>query len=98
MAALQGEPANTYVIRSMKRILGVITTVTTFTSSDPELELPNPRYLKLHAAICRVAHMSGIAQYMDKYDRDLEELYVLAPDGSSAELFAAALQRYLLPY
>ena len=98
MAALQGEPANTYIIRTMRRLRGVITTQTTFTSSDPALKLPDPRYLKLHAAICRVAQMSGIAQYMDKHDRDLEELYVLAPDGSSAELFTAALQRCVLAY
>ena len=98
MAAQQGEPANTYTIRTMKHILGVITTKITFASPDPELELPDPRYLKLHAAICKVAHMSGAAEYMDKHDRDLEELSVLAPDGSSAELFTGHLQRCVLPY
>jgi hypothetical protein len=78
---------------------GVTTTEVTFTSTDPALELPDGRYLKLHAAICRVAHMSGAAEYMDKHDRDLEELSVLAPDGSSAELFTAHLhQRCVLAY
>ena len=98
MAALQGQPVNTYFIRTVTRFRSVITTEITFTSPDPELELPDPRYLKLHAAICKVAHMSGAAEYMDKHDRDLEELYVLAPDGSSAELFTAHLQRCVLAY
>jgi hypothetical protein len=80
----------------MRPIARVPTTEVTFTSTDPALELPDRRYLKLHAAICRVAHMSGAAEYMDKHDRDLEELSVLAPDGSSAELFTAHLQRRFL--
>ena len=43
--------------------------------------------------------MSGATEYVDKHDRDLEELSVLAPDGSSAELFAAHLQqRFVLAY
>ena len=43
----------------------------TFTSSDPKLQLPSSTYLGIHAACCRVAHMSGAAEYYDKYlDRD----------------------------
>ncbi|TEB29329.1 hypothetical protein FA13DRAFT_674769 [Coprinellus micaceus] len=95
----QDGPENTYLIRTMTPMRGVTTTEVTFTSTDPALELPDGRYLKLHAAICRVAHMSGAAEYMDKHDRDLEELSVLAPDGSSAELFTAHLhQRCVLAY
>jgi hypothetical protein len=83
----------------MLPLRGLTTTEIIFTSSDPALELPDRRYLKLHAAICRVAHMSGVAEYMDKHDRDLEELSVLAPDGSSAELFTAhPQQRCVLAY
>ena len=40
----------------------------TFTSTDPTLPLPNREYLKLHAAVCRVAHMSGAAGYLDQED------------------------------
>ncbi|TEB29348.1 hypothetical protein FA13DRAFT_1815454 [Coprinellus micaceus] len=95
----QDGPANTYLIRTMLPLRGLTTTEIIFTSSDPALELPDRRYLKLHAAICRVAHMSGVAEYMDKHDRDLEELSVLAPDGSSAELFTAhPQQRCVLAY
>ena len=81
------------MIRTVRPTRGVPTTAVTFTSQDPALELPDPRYLMLHAAICRVAHMSGAAEYRDKHERDLEELSVLAPDGSSAGLFAAHLQQ-----
>ena len=65
-----------------------------FTSTDPRLPLPNPEYLKLHAAVCRVAHMSGAAGYLDQEDQDLNQIGVLAPDGSSAKLLASRL-RYL---
>ena len=65
--------------------------VVTFKSTDRSLELPDPRYLKLHAVACRVAHMSGAADYLDQFDRDLEEKGVLAHDGSSADLLASQL-------
>ena len=68
--------------------------VITFTSTDPSLPLPNPEYLKLHAAICRVAHMSGAADYLDLEDQDFDLIGVLARDGSSATLLASRL-RYL---
>jgi hypothetical protein len=69
--------------------------VITFTSTNPALALPNPRYLELHAAVCRVAHLSGAAEYLDRFDRDLEEKGVLAYDGSSAALLASRLHQAL---
>ena len=65
--------------------------IITFTSTDPSLPLPNPEYLKLHAAVCRVAHMSGAAGYLDQEDRDLDRIRVLARDGSSANLLSSRL-------
>ena len=41
---------------------------------------------------CRVAHMSGAAEYLDKLICDMEELHVLAEDGTSADMLAYALQ------
>ncbi|KAF8267683.1 hypothetical protein EI94DRAFT_1729918 [Lactarius quietus] len=67
----------------------------TFTSIGG-LDLPDPRYLRLHAAICRVAHMSGAAEYLDLYDREQEERHVMAPDGTSGEFLNARLHRVLL--
>ncbi|KAF9513999.1 hypothetical protein BS47DRAFT_1454960 [Hydnum rufescens UP504] len=63
-----------------------------FASSDPLPPLPNPRYLEMHAAAAKVAHLSGAAEYIEKTLRDLEEVKVLAADGSSAELLKSALQ------
>jgi len=58
----------------------------TFSRPDPSLEYPDPRLLSLHAVCARVAHMSGAAEAFDKVDRDLEDVRVLALDGSSAYL------------
>ena len=66
--------------------------IITFASTDPSLPLPNCEYLKLHAAVCRVAHMSGVAGYLDQEDRDVDRIGVLARDGSSANLLASRLQ------
>ncbi|KAJ7710846.1 hypothetical protein B0H17DRAFT_914779, partial [Mycena rosella] len=48
--------------------------------------LPEPRLLVLHAVCVRVAHMSGAAQALDDFDRDVEDTLVLARDGASANL------------
>jgi hypothetical protein len=64
-------------------------------TTDTDQELPDPRYLKLHAAVCRVAHMSGAAGYLDLCDREYEEQGrhgVMAHDGSSARLLESRLQ------
>ncbi|KAI0363062.1 hypothetical protein BV20DRAFT_915189, partial [Pilatotrama ljubarskyi] len=55
--------------------------------------LPNPRYLKLHAACCWIAHMSGAAEYLELIYRDVEELPVLAHNGASADVLTFALHR-----
>ena len=68
----------------------------TFTSTDPSLPLPNREYLKLHAAVCRVAHMSSAADYLDLEDRDINRIGVLARDGSSANLLASRLNYVML--
>src|SRR6266508_5398314 len=51
--------------------------------SHLDLPFPDPRYLKLHAAACRVAHLSGAAEYMEQHERVEELMKVLARDGSS---------------
>ena len=66
--------------------------IITFTSTDPSLPLPNPEYLKLHAAVCRVAQLSGAAGHLDQEDRDVDRIGVLACDGSSANLLASRLK------
>ena len=67
----------------------------TFTSPDPvKLPVPSPWYLDLHAACCRVAHLSGAGQCIDDILRDMEDTQVLSQDGSSAEVLKYALSPY----
>ncbi|KAM5536094.1 hypothetical protein V8D89_010193 [Ganoderma adspersum] len=45
----------------------------TFESTDPDrLPLPNREYLRIHAACCRVAHLSGACLIFDQLERDLD--------------------------
>ncbi|KAK0434466.1 hypothetical protein EV421DRAFT_1892740 [Armillaria borealis] len=59
-------------------------TEVTFTTPDNE-------NLPLVTACARVAHLSGAAQYIDKLDHDVEDLGVLAENGSSGEVLIGAL-------
>lgn len=52
---------NTYTVCSgMKMFRGGMPQTVTF-STDTGLPLPNPVYLRMHAALCRVAQFSGAA-------------------------------------
>lgn len=61
------------------------------TQTSGSLALPNPQYLRIHAACCKVAHLSGAAEYLDEAYRDMEMLQVLTNDGSSAQVLDVAL-------
>ena len=65
-----------------------------FKSAHPDLPLPNPAYLRIHAACCRVAHLSGAGEYMDKIREELEDTRVLSNDDPSAHILSFALQPY----
>jgi len=66
----------------------------TFKSAHANLPLPNPTYLRIHAACCKVAHLSGAGEYMRRMSQNLEETRVLREDGSSAHVLSFALQPY----
>ncbi|KAI0353931.1 hypothetical protein OH77DRAFT_563537 [Trametes cingulata] len=66
-----------------------------FLSHRADLPLPNPRYLHIHATCCRIAHMSGAAEYLDHILRDMEEARVLAEDGGDAEKLSVLLHNRL---
>ena len=57
--------------------------IITFHSADPQIPLPDPRYLAIHAACAKVCHASGAAEVIEKMLREYEEIPVLATDGSS---------------
>lgn len=64
----------------------------TFTTIDNEkLPLPSREYLAIHAACAKILHLSGAAEYFDTVMRDMEEVVVLAEDGSSAEILEHAI-------
>jgi hypothetical protein len=86
---------NTYIVRTLHPDPD-FNRVVIFTSTSPDLELPNPKYLRLHAAVCRVAHMSGAAGYLDLFDRKVETMKVLARDGSSVDLLGTRLRQVIL--
>jgi hypothetical protein len=55
--------------------------------------LPNPFYLVIHCAICKVLWASGRAEALEQAFREWEEIDVLAQDGGSGEVLMLALQR-----
>jgi len=61
-------------------------------STTTGLPLPDRRYLRVHAACAKVANMSGAGEFIDRMLRDMEDIRVLAADGSSADLFHHALR------
>jgi hypothetical protein len=87
---------NTYAIRATRdAYLGACkTNPITFQAAESGPALPNPDYLGIHAACCRVAHLSGAAEHMDKILEDLEDTRVLSNDGSSAHVLSFALQPF----
>ena len=60
-----------------------------------KLPLPDPRYLEIHAACCRVAYMSGATEHLNQVMRDMEDTTILAEDGGSAEVLAHAMLRLI---
>ena len=54
---------------------------------------PNPIYLAIHCAICKVLWASGRAEGLEQAFREWEDTVVLAEDGGSAEVLMLALQQ-----
>ncbi|KZT01958.1 uncharacterized protein LAESUDRAFT_443286 [Laetiporus sulphureus 93-53] len=76
-----------------RRDLSEIVTLSDHSNSGKAL--PNPVYLSLHAALCKVLHASGRAEELDRILADLNEgeTPVLSHDGSTADLLEIALLR-----
>lgn len=86
---------HTYAIRAKRdhRLRSCKANPITFQTAT-DLPLPNPDYLSIHAACCRVANLSGAAEHMDIVLEDLEDMRVLSKDGSSAHVLSFALQPF----
>lgn len=75
------------------KVFSQIPTEVTFKSTNPSIPLPNAHYLKVHAACAKVAHLSGVAEYLETILDEWEERPVLAGDGGSAEMLSFVLAR-----
>jgi hypothetical protein len=49
------------------------------TLEESTVEPPNPAYLKVHAAFAKVLHLSGVAEYIERVERDAEMEDTLRP-------------------
>ncbi|KAK7693705.1 hypothetical protein QCA50_003277 [Cerrena zonata] len=94
----EGVPDNTYIICFSDPLTQVRIDkdqrIVSFTTPDEiALPVPSPQNLAVHAACCRIARMSGAAEYVENLIRNTESqnTLFLAPDGSSAELLANKL-------
>lgn len=81
---------NCYKIRRRK-IYHKIKDEVTFTVTNPELPLPSPHPLALHAACAKVAQLSGESEYIDRIYSEMESIYVLAHDGTSSDALHHAI-------
>jgi hypothetical protein len=91
---LQDGQKNTYTIKASNPIYlrGCQANPITLTSQHPDLLLPNPTYFKIHAACCKVAHLSGATEYIENTLNNLEDIGVLSQGGSAAHVLMFALQ------
>jgi hypothetical protein len=80
-----------YLVCSLKHMGNDLPSTVTFATTDSRISLPDPRYLRVHAACAKVAHLSGAGECIDRIIRDLEDTQVLAANGSSAEVLNYAL-------
>ena len=63
-----------------------------FSTKDPKnLPVPSSELLALHATCCKVAHMSGAAEYIEKVYKDADAMGVLAFDGASSDILSFKL-------
>ncbi|KZT10292.1 uncharacterized protein LAESUDRAFT_418852 [Laetiporus sulphureus 93-53] len=69
--------------------------VTLSDHSNSGKALPNPAYLSLRASICKVLHVCGRAEELDRILEDLDDggISVLSHDGSMADSLEMALLR-----
>jgi hypothetical protein len=74
--------------------------VTLKSPNENDFELPDPRYLALHAVLARVVHMAGMAEHLDDIIRKYEDIRVLSDDSGVEYLdgLLRGVQRYITAY
>lgn len=53
------------------------------TREESPVEPPNPDYLKVHAALAKVLHLCGAAEYIERVERDAEMEGTLRLNGET---------------
>jgi hypothetical protein len=61
------------------------------TTDAARLPLPNPAYLALHASCCRVAHLSGAAEFLEWMDEHEDTFSSSVPSGDLSAALTARL-------
>ncbi|KAH9484649.1 hypothetical protein JR316_0004131 [Psilocybe cubensis] len=86
---------NTYLVQAYREgIVDDDPPVITFTTpSNINIPLPNSEYLRLHASLARIAHLSGVYQYLDNLPMFVE---TLDSEGNSGDILMARLSRAVL--
>ena len=75
---------NTYLVKTGDVALEPHPEVVTFVNEHSEqIDLPDLQILELHAAFSRVLYLSGAGQCFEAYWREMDEIGVLASDGST---------------
>ncbi|KAG8715258.1 hypothetical protein FRC11_004990, partial [Ceratobasidium sp. 423] len=60
-------------------------------TTDPDLPMPNMKYILLHAALAKVLRDSDMGRWVDGMLREYERMENLASDGSNADVLASGL-------
>ncbi|KZT04273.1 uncharacterized protein LAESUDRAFT_658023, partial [Laetiporus sulphureus 93-53] len=76
---------------TQRECLGIIEEYVTFKSCLPGAPLPSAKYLQIHAACCKVAHLSGASGLFDRMEEEMD----YDPDPATVPAFAKALEAHL---
>jgi hypothetical protein len=69
-----------------------------FTTPDGvKYPLPDPAALSFHAACAPVTRLSGAAEYIETVLRDMEDVFILTSDESSAHALELSLTNHCQP-
>ena len=85
---LQDDRDNTYAIRAMDKVYlrSFRDNPIALTSQYPDLPLPNPTFLLIHAACCKIASLSGATDYILRNLDDMEDIVLLTKGGLSIQV------------
>ncbi|CEL52176.1 hypothetical protein RSOLAG1IB_00715 [Rhizoctonia solani AG-1 IB] len=66
-------------------------TIVRLSTTDPDLPVPQLKYILLHSALAKVLRDSDMGRWVDGMLREIERMENLASDGSNADVLASGL-------